>query len=210
MSKDGEPEVTFHVFDVWDRPEIPFHERDPAKCGLDCFGAPIRFLTQTLINDQEELDRYEAWALTEGYEGVMVRDPEGLYKFGRATARGGELTKIKRFVDGEAVVVGVEERMHNENPAEEDELGNTKRSTHQENMVPAGDLGSFVCCTPDGVRFGVGTGLTSTQRKALWEDRHNLVGKWIKFKHFAQVGVVNAPRFPVFLGWRHPDDMGSP
>jgi len=219
MSKGGDPDVQYHVFDVWNQPNLRFHMRDPRNKWVMGPSGYVTFVEQTLIDDQEELDRYEAWALTEGYEGVMVRDPLGLYKFGRATAKGGELVKIKRFVDGEAVVVGVEERMHNDNEATVDNLGHTKRSTHQENKRPAGDLGALVCQQlfggdqggsytvkkPCGPLFRIGTGFSAEQRKELWESPP--VGKIAKFKHFDQVGVVDAPRFPVWLGWRHPEDM---
>jgi DNA ligase-1 len=39
----------------------------------------------------------------------------GTYKFGRSTVRDNILLKVKRFLDDEAVVIDIEEKMHNEN-----------------------------------------------------------------------------------------------
>lgn len=218
MRIEGEPDVTFFVFDSWDKPGVPFRTRNPARFGGPRASPSLVFLHQVLVTNQVELDFYEQKCLSEGYEGVMIRSPGGMYKFGRATAKGGELSKVKRFVDSEATVTGVEERMHNDNVATTDELGRAKRSSHQENMRPAGDLGALVCRTPEGVEFKIGTGFSAQDRTDLWTIYTTdfsasayapppVVGRIVKYKHFIAAGVKDAPRFPVFLGWRDPDDM---
>jgi DNA ligase-1 len=142
----------------------------------------------------------------------MVRSLTAPYKYGRSTAKEGGLVKVKRFEDSEALVVGVEERMHNGNEATVDHLGHTKRSTHQANKTGRGDLGALVCILDPhsaiNVRFNVGSGFTDAQRAELWAIRDQLPGRIVKFRHFAAAGVVEAPRFPVFIGFRHPDDLG--
>jgi DNA ligase-1 len=140
----------------------------------------------------------------------MIRDPHGLYKFGRATAKSGELLKIKRFVDDEAVVVGVEELMHNENEAKTNALGRTERSTAKAGLRGAGTLGKLIVRRQDGVEFGIGTGFTAQQRADLWDHRRRrgpLVGKLVTYKHFANAGVKDAPRFPVFKAFRDATDL---
>ncbi len=96
--------------------------------------------------------------------------------------------------------------MANNNEATRDELGRTKRSTHQENKSGKGRLGALVCRTESGVQFNIGTGFDADQREKLWKIGVNLIGRYVKYKYFA-IGVVEAPRFPVFLGWRDPIDM---
>ncbi len=109
--------------------------------------------------------------------------------------------KLKRFVDADFEVIGYEERKHNGNEATKDELGRTKRSSHKENKVGLGDLGALVL-QGDGFTFSVGTGFDDATRKALWEIRDKgLVGRLAKIKYFP-IGVKEAPRFPVFIGWR--------
>ncbi len=204
MRIEGEPAVTFYVFDRWDLPGEPFLVRydaiGHASMAWDEACKPLR-LEQSLVLTQNQLDEYEAECLASGYEGVMVRDPEGLYKYGRATAKEGYLTKIKRFEDSEAECIGVVELMHNDNAAEKDNLGHTKRSTAIAGKRPAGTLGALKCRTPEGVEFEIGTGFTADQRQLLW-DKPELIGRLVKYKHFAITGVKDKPRFPVFLGFR--------
>lgn len=95
--------------------------------------------------------------------------------------------------------------MHNGNEATVNELGRTKRSSHKENKTGRGDLGALVLRHPDGFTFNVGTGFTDDDRALVWKDRDTFVGKLAKVKYFA-IGMKDAPRHPVFLGWRDGSD----
>ena len=169
-------------------------------------GVTVVPLLPTPVKTPEELTAFEEDCLAQGFEGVIVRKPDGPYKQGRSTLKEGYLLKIKRFSDAEATVVDVEEMMHNKNDATTDAFGSLKHSHHKAGMQPAGVLGALVVETADGVRFNIGTGFSAELRKALWGRRKALIGKLVKFKFFA-VGVKNAPRHPVFLGFRHADDL---
>ena len=173
----------------------------------------VKIHSSMVMKNQSELDLYEIKALSEGYEGVMTRDPYSLYKQGRSTAKGQELLKIKRSVDAEACIVSFEERMHNGNEAFTNELGRTARSSHQDNKVGMGTLGSIkvIGLTGSefsGVEFSIGTGLDDSQRAELWSQRHSLFGKIVKYK-YCPIGVKDKPRHPVFLGIRDIRDMDS-
>ena len=138
----------------------------------------------------------------------MVRSIDGTYKFGRSTLRDGILGKLKRFTDAEYKVVDFQERMHNANEATTNALGHTERSSHKENKVGRGDLGALVLETADGQRFNCGTGFDDAARSEIWNNRDQYLGRWAKIKSFL-IGVKDLPRFPVFLGWRDPIDMGE-
>lgn len=215
MSSDGEPDVCYHVFDVHTCDGMmTFEERyswlwNQALCWPPPVAGPILLVPQTNIKSQDEMDVYEAKCLELGYEGIMLRTLDGGYKQGRCGKKQPYLIKVKRFEDSEAEVIGLEELMHNDNPAETNELGRTKRSTHQENKRPAGVLGALICKTKEGVVFNIGTGFTAEQRAEMWRTGGpgaGAVGRIAKYKHFANAGVKDAPRFPVFLGFRHPSD----
>lgn len=205
MSADGEPDVTFHVFDHIQYPDYEYVER---MSQLQ-FGDSQNVVDQRPVFKPADLDHWESYYLALGYEGVMLRKasgPASLYKFGRATARSHTLLKVKRFVDNEYEVIGYDERMHNANVATKDELGHTARSSHRENLIGRGDLGALTCKTADGIVFNVGTGFTDDDRAKLWAIRDTLGGKMVKVKSFL-IGVKDAPRFPVFLGFRDAMDM---
>lgn len=216
MSRDGRPDFTFWVFDFWNgKPDQIFSNREALlhsyfKDGYFLKHTRVSYLTQRIIHDPQELAQYEAHCLELGYEGVMLRKPEGLYKFGRSTAREGHLLKLKRFVDAEAVVIGFEERMHNANEATTNALGYTERSSHKANKIPMGTLGALVVRNVAGVEFSIGTGFSDAQRMYYWAARDLYLGKTVTYKSFEAVGVKDAPRFPVFKGWRDPIDMGEP
>lgn len=211
MSVAGDPDVTFHVFDCVSAK--PFKTRfDGLVCRLlDGFYLQdpkkrVQIVDQTLCRTRDELEDFEYECLQQGYEGVMVRSHNGLYKFGRSTTREGALLKLKRFVDGEAVCIGIDELLHNENAKDLDNLGHAKRSLSKEGMRPAGTMGALVVKDlATGVVFRVGTGFTAAQRDHFWVNRPT--GQIVKYKHFNQQGALNAPRFPTFVGIRSKLDM---
>lgn len=213
MSQDGEPDFTFWVFDFWTAPTMPFGERfqimsRAEKDGVFFGQTRVLLLPQTLIHNEAELLAYEAQALEQGYEGTMIRSPKGVYKYGRSTAREGYLNKRKPWATAEAVVIGFVEGMHNDNEATVDETGHTKRSSHKENMVPAGTLGAFLVRGADGVEFKVSPGvLKHPERKAIWEHQSLYLGATLTYQTFKQTGVKDKPRFNVFKAFRHAIDQ---
>lgn len=165
-----------------------------------------RMLQPVEINSLEELIAYEKECISKGYEGLIVRSGDGPYKCGRSTNKEAYMLKVKRFDDAEAKVVGFVELEHNNNEAEQDAFGRTKRSDKKEGKVGAGVLGKFILELPDGKQFGCGTGLTAEQRKEIWENQDSYLGKLVKYKYFAH-GEKDLPRHPVFLGFRDEEDL---
>lgn len=199
MRRDGEPEFKLITFDDFTKPFAPYSER---IADMVMVSSPlIQPLYPVEIDNVQALAEYEAQCVDEmGWEGVMLRRPHGIYKFGRSTSREGILLKVKRFIDDEAIVVGTVEQMENTNVATVNALGHTERTAHKAGMVPKGTLGA-IQCEWNGIRFEIGTGLTLAQRDLLWSERASLIGKKVTFK-YQGVGTHGAPRFPVFLGIR--------
>lgn len=202
-------DLTFNVFDRWDLQE-PYEVR-LAKAGQIVWqhGSTVnglRLVPHSRIENESQLFLFEADTLAKGYEGVMLNRPDARYKNGRAgkTVKS-ELIKVKRFTDDEAVVIGWEEMMHNDNVAFKDELGRTKRATLQENMRPAGVLGSLTAKVLTGKFAGAQfncSGFTAKEREDLFAIRDQLPGRVFTFKHFDVTGAVEAPRQPVFKSFR--------
>lgn len=199
MRSDGEPRFRFHAFD-WVGPE-GFRERHARLADLPRDGF-VRVVAHTFVFGPRAARAFESARVASGYEGIMLRDPGGAYKYGRSTAAEQGLLKLKRFEDAEAEVVGVKELHSNANELQRDERGYAKRSSHKSGKVPMGVLGALVC-RAEGFSelFDVGTGFTALERERLWSRRQSLVGRVIKFK-FQAAGMMDAPRFPTFLGIR--------
>lgn len=208
MADNKEPDFEYHVFDWWNyggdfktrRTELAVHVAQ----NLSGLGR-IVLVPHIVIHNRDELDAYESSQVTAGHEGIMLADPKATYKFGRATPKGGELLKVKRFVDAEAVVIGMEEEMFNGNDAETNELGRTKRSTAKAGLTGKGSMGALIVrsTTNHDLTFNIGTGFTAEDRQGFWRtrDQHVASGTVIKYKSFP-IGVKDKPRHPVYLGLR--------
>lgn len=202
--KEGEPDFKFYIFDkiaegrYEDRFLLPSL---PLKVHPEALPSWANILPQRWIDTREELDRVEQMYLKQGYEGVMLRSPDGLYKYGRSTAKEGILLKLKRFKDAEAKIIGFEELQHNGNGAQKDNLGHTKRSSHKANLRGGNTLGALVVeAAPWGV-FNIGTGFDDATRKDIWNNRSKYKGRLVKFK-YQLVGTKDKPRQPSFQGFR--------
>lgn len=193
-------DVTFYMFDHIQYPNLPYTDRFDRIHGWKNV-ANIRVVPSWSCLRLTCLLQHEEQVLNQGYEGLILRDPNTPYKMGRSTANEQYLLKLKRFVDAEAEVIGFEERMHNGNVATTNELGRTSRSSHKANKSGRGDLGALICRTPAGVIFNIGSGWTDSERAEIWSNQDHYLRRLAKYKFFP-IGQKEAPRHPVFLGWR--------
>lgn len=202
--------INLHAFDLFGT--WGFNERKFKAFQVTVGRPSVLWVPHVLIHSIEELDAYEANALAQGHEGVMIRSLDGPYKQGRSSEREAYLLKLKRFQDSEAVVIRTYELEHNDNEAFTNELGRTARSTAKAGKSGLNTLGGFyvrgVGGTYDGVEFKVGNGpgLTQELRKELWGARDSLVGRMMTVKYFP-TGGKDKPRHPLWHGWRDKRDM---
>jgi DNA ligase-1 len=129
-------------------------------------------------------------------------------KQGRATAKEGTLLKLKRYADAEATITGFAEEMFNGNEATTNELGRTKRSSHQANKTGKDTLGTLIVTgltAFEGKEFRVG-GFDAAMRAEIWQNQEKYLGRIVKFKYF-NVGIKDLPRHPNFLAFRDPIDL---
>jgi DNA ligase-1 len=201
------PIFTYHVFDHWFYLEEPYTVRLGRVSEMienlpDTLKAVIKITPQTLCNNADEILALETTYLEEGYEGIIVRSTDGIYKNGRSTFKQGLLLKFKRLEDDEAVVVGFTPLERNQNERGTDALGYTKRSTAKAGRVVDDLLGTLIVEHPTFGQFGVGTGFDVDTRVRIWQDQDYYLGKTITFKYQAQ-GMKDKPRFPIFKGFRH-------
>lgn len=182
----------------------------------------LRIVPSILCASLEQLNEVDSVWLDMGYEGSILRDPQGLHKQGRSTIREGGLLRIKRFADFEVRVTKIIEGETNTNEAQQNELGLQFRSSHQENMVPNGMVGAMLGVVLKDVkdsagnvlfskgteiRFGAGR-MTHEDRLRFFQLPHLLVGQVAKVKTFLK-GVKDKPRFPTFQCLRAASDIGE-
>ena len=197
--------VRFFVFDIVNDNLSRKNKLHQISC-IAFMNPEIKTVHEETCEDLAQLLNFEERALASGFEGVMVRSKDG-YKQGRSTLKEGYLSKLKRFTSSEAIIIGFEELQNNHNEKVINEVGNSSRSSSKAGKVDGNTLGSLIVkdCV-SGLEFNVGSGFTSEQRAEIWNNQELYLGKMITYKFF-EVGVVDLPRFPVFLGVRHEDDM---
>ena len=213
---DGDHVFTFWMFDTTKSPDLHYRERLDVLKGIseewdeyienDRYHCRLVVCPTHTVRSVEEVRDFEERMIAEGWEGAMLRRPDRPYKFGRSTNLQGNLIKLKRYDDAEAIVTGYEPWYQNENEAEQSPLGYTVRSSHQENKVPLERLGALhvELLTDRNVKFKIGVmqGITHGDRDKMWENRESLIGRICKFKHQGYGGGYDVPRQPVFLNWR--------
>lgn len=219
MGRDGAPKFRYVIFDAFggavDK-KTDYETRlrlvnlwVDGVHKLGNIGACFEAIESKVVHNSGELLAFESKVLRKGYEGVCLRTLKSPYKEGRSTLREGYLLKLKRFTDGEAVIVGTYEQEKNTNEAGQHNTGGTKRSSAKAGKVAKGTLGGFTVrdCTTD-VEFNIGTGegLTEVWRQELWSKRDTLPGKIVRYRH-QEVGTKDKPRLPIFTGFRDAADM---
>lgn len=203
MRRSGKPDFEYWVFDFVPHVSwlsVPYSRRSYALSAVD-WPTWVRVLTAWEIRDVAEFYRYEEACLEKGHEGVVVRSPDGPYKFGRSTPSEGYLWKFKRVQDSEARVVGFDEQRQNCNPIERNVWGYARRPGGAANKVPKGTLGSLKCVDiHTGVEVDIGTGLSAEERQHVWDNQGEYLGRVLRYK-YQECGRVDRPRFPKFDAW---------
>lgn len=232
---EGEPYVLWWLFDyvTHETHELPYYKRHQLLTErvnqLKSANSPtivqvaqhLRVVPSFLCTHPATLHHFETEWLEQGYEGVILRDPDGLHKQGRSTIREGALHRIKRFVDFEFMVHTVIEGDENLNEAQTNELGRTFRTSHQANKVPNGMVGTVIGTILEDVVDGgkvlfskgqdvtVSAGcMTHDQRREWWNDGGRQLKAVVSKAKFFPKGIKDKPRFATWQGFRLREDMG--
>lgn len=207
MSEDGMPDVTYYVFDVFTNNTETYKERlYTLNDKLVLVQFPNVVATQQwYIETEEELTKLLSKEKVKGGEGLIGRNPNGVYKYGRSTPKEQLSIKFKFFQQEDFEVVGFNERMHNTNEQKRDELGYAERSSAKDGLVPTNTLGSLVLKYGDDT-FNCGTGFSDALRYEIWSNQDKYLGKLASIRYMS-VGAKDKPRIPSFIGFRHIEDI---
>jgi DNA ligase-1 len=208
MSEDGTPEVRFYVFDLWNMPDEDYESRQRVLQDLLLQDSTMSCVVYTTIHKCHTVEDLEFFLNHEknvGGEGLIGRNPKGVYKYGRSTPKEQLSIKFKFFEAEEFEVVGFNERMHNTNEQKRDELGYAERSSAKDGLVPTNTLGSLVLKYGDDT-FNCGTGFSDALRYEIWSNQDKYLGKLASIRYMS-VGSKDLPRIPSFIWFRDEDDL---
>ena len=200
--------VRYFVFDDFTDPSVSFGLRY-ARLMQRVLNLPadlrdfVVLVVHAEVENVDDLTNVERIAVDQGYEGIMLRNLHGPYKYGRSTVNEMTLVKMKRFADTDGVIVGFEEMYHNDNEKTRDALGHGKRSQNAENMRAAGTLGAIVVQLPEfgGQTVKCGSGYSAALKQEIWDNQANWMGAGVVLK-YQPSGMKDLPRFPVFKARR--------
>ena len=208
MSKDGKPDVSFYVFDLWNLPDEDYESRQRNLQDLLLQESTMSSVVYTMTHKcytVEDLNFFLNHEERLGGEGLIGRNPKGMYKYGRSTPKEQFSMKFKFFETDEFEVVGFTERMHNSNEQKRDELGYAERSSAKDGMIPMNTLGSLVLKYGEDT-FNCGTGFTDALRDEIWFNQEKYLGKLASIRYMS-VGAKDKPRVPSFIWFRDEDDI---
>lgn len=151
------------------------------------------------------------WAVANGYEGIVLKDPNGAYKFGRSTLKQGLFLRIKPEDPYDGVILQIVERQTNLVESEVNELGFLKKRQDKDMKEGAGIAQTAITYCPAlarTIRVSLTRGLQDENptdkgpsRRELWENRQNYEGHPVKFVGIPVEGM--APRSPRYDTLRH-------
>ena len=208
MTQDLKEEILpdslkFYVFDIDSGDETSFKDRVYKYYGLHRIPT-IQCVEQYTIKNEEEVMSMFEKALRDGYEGLILKDMNGYYKYGRATTKQGLMYKIKPFKTYDLVVTDVLERKENTNESKLNELGYKQKSNTVDGFLLTGIAACFMVKYND---LDMKVSLTGTEefRRGIWENKESYIGGVIEVKGM-EVGSKDVLRHPVFVRFRDDKD----
>jgi len=167
-------QIEYHIYDMVDTEHSNYHRIN----FLDSIVVrpPLKVLWTLIVNNNEDVSELFQKYKTAGYEGVMLRNKDGMYE----NKRSYNLQKVKEFDDAEFEIVDVVE-------------GKGKLK---------GLLGAFLCRTQDGTEFEVKMTGNQEETKKFLNDPTLCKGKLLTVQFQGLTGKNKVPRFPVGLRLR--------
>jgi ATP-dependent DNA ligase len=177
--------IQYHIYDNC-HTEYGFHTRSAYLKALwvqNCKYLPsqsLQLVDTIWAHDHKDLEHWWTSYTNKGYEGVMIRNPRGLYV---PDKRSKDLLKYKKFRDAEFEIIGAEQN--------KGKLSNTC---------------VFICKTKEGTPFKVMPEGADFQRAQYWKDwKQGKIkqGDLITVKFFSWTDSKPAvPRFPIGVAIR--------
>ena len=226
--------IKFNCFDAVNNDVLsqPFTDRIGVnRCGLElAFSDVVKCVEQLYVYSAADVEKLFEIALAEGYEGLILKDPNGRYKCGRGTLNEGLIYKVKPFRTFDAQVIGVEQATEVDPRAEKkvNELGNSVTSKKKGDRILVERASGFVVkycteCNGRGILLNgdqeckcpcckevvatlagdksKGEVMTNAKKEEIWANQELYIGRWIEYKGML-IGAKDVPRHPVMTRYR--------
>lgn len=206
MSKCKEvPEwLKFHAFDCIN---LDFPETFSSRLmRLERLGAKfpdlLEILHQQYSLSSGEIELFYEHALDSGYEGLILKSPNGNYKNNRCTLNEGLMYKLKPFLTFDGVIKCIVQATDVDPRAEvkTNELGRSVTSKKQDDRIPVQKAAAFTVGY-NGFDLNVTLAMTDQEKHEVWYRAPQYIGRRIEYKGML-IGSKDVPRHPVFLRFK--------
>ncbi len=167
---EKQKKIKFHVYDMI-RDDMPY---DLRRANLAQMFRQYKFkyitpVVTELCESEDKMKEMHSNYVAEGYEGIMLRNKNGLYK----QSRSADLQKYKEFFDAEYEIVGYEEG----------------KGLEESCVI-------WTCKTSDGKTFSCRPRGTREERTELYLNGDDYIGKMLTVR-YQENTTDGLPRFPV-------------
>ncbi len=206
MSQTGRIKgLKLHVYDSFDNAETPYIHRlkDLVKRvhKVNEIIHQVQVVSSQICTSIDDIRKFYKHIISNGGEGLVLRDPNAPYEFRRVPLSSGISIKLKPFADAEAIVVGVECQQSNSSESFVAETGLLKKTKRKDDLQDLQMVGAFVCRDLKGREFRVSCSTISHAEKGrLWQVRNTLIGSELTYTYL-NTGEKDLPRSPKFLRW---------
>ena len=178
---DSINKIEYHIYDFIDSDNENMVYKDRYKYLTEFLSSNInekslcKKVDTILVEKLEDIKTYHDNFVKDGYEGIMIRDMNGIYEVNK---RSKYLQKFKEFMEEEFKIIGFHE-------GSADEKGSV----------------IWKCINKDNQEFSVRPKGTFESRKKLFDEGDKYIGKLLTviFQEYSAEGI---PRFPVGKGIR--------
>jgi len=162
----------------------------------------IEPVKQVLVNNAEETMVYFYEALKWGCDGLILRDPNGRYKFGRGTLKEGLIFKLKPYESIDAIIIGITQATKVDPNAEKktNELGRSVTSKKKDDRILIDKAACFTV-KYKGKNLDVTIALSNQDKEYIWKHKKEFLGRMIQYKGLL-VGAKDKPRHATFERYR--------
>ncbi len=165
-------------------------------------GKEIVMIQQTPVANENHLLGLHEKCLSEGGEGSVIKDWSKKYKKGRVTIREHIGYKLKKYVEEDYEIIGVNERFLNTNESQKNELGRSFKRNTVNAKQPTGIAATFTVKLHNGKEGKVTLTGTEDERREIWVNKEFYVGQYAVV-HSMATGVMDKLRHPVLKSIKH-------
>jgi ATP-dependent DNA ligase len=173
--------IEYHIYDIYDPNNTKWTCHDRMLFLQDMkrrhVFPRIHFLNYDIVNNCDDIRRYQTLFINEGFEGIMLREMDSVYE---KKKRSKFLQKFKLFMEEEFVIIGY------------------KSGTKAEQGCVI-----WICQTRDKKTFSVRPRGTVAEKKVMFKNGNDYIGKLLTviFQEYTSDGL---PRFCVGKDIRDP------